>query len=513
MGDSARSKHTLDKDLGRLAQIEEASGFVARGLMAPGLALLFLILAAFGASLYAFGEPHALFVVIAAAIAAYLAMNIGANDVANNVGPAVGAKAMTMVSALIIAAIFEAIGALVAGDTVVATISAEIIEPSAISQPAVMARLMLAGLISSALWINFSTWIGAPISTTHSIVGGVIGAGAAAVGIGAVNWASVAMIATSWIATPFLGAAVAIAFLAFVKTAIIYQDDKIAAARRWIPVLVALMGGCFAAYLVVKLLPGTGQLIALLVGGVCFALAWIGSKRSILRQSQGMENRNRSLRRLFRIPLIGSAALLSFAHGANDVANAVGPLAAIVHAARSGEAAAIVDIPLWVMAIGAFGISCGLLLYGPKLVRIVGGEITKLNPMRAFCVGLAVAIIVIAASWLGLPVSSTHTAVGAVFGVGFFREWYIANSAHRQAYLQRRQQAASRNAAAPSKDDDEEDAEDDGHLQKRVSAKELERRRLVRRAHIVTILAAWATTVPAAGLLAALIFTALEAFA
>lgn len=512
MGDSLRSKHTLDKDLGRLAQIEEASGFVARGLMAPGLALLFLILAALTAALYVFDQPHALFVVLAAAIAAYLAMNIGANDVANNVGPAVGAKAITMVGALALAAVFEAVGALVAGDTVVVTISAEIIDPSAISQPAVMARLMLAGLVSAALWINFSTFIGAPISTTHSIVGGVIGAGAAAAGIGAVNWPSVAMIATSWIATPILGAAVAIAFLAFVKTAIVYQDDKIAAARRWIPVLVALMVGCFAAYLTFKLSPDTAWPAPAVIGATCFALAWIASKRSILRQSQGMENRNRSLRRLFRMPLIGAAALLSFAHGANDVANAVGPLAAIVHAARSGGAAAIVDIPLWVMAIGAFGISCGLLLYGPKLVRIVGGEITKLNPMRAFCVALAVAIIVITASWFGLPVSSTHTAVGAVFGVGFFREWYIANSAHRRAYLQRKRLASPRRSIA-SQAEDEEDAEDDGLPQKPVSAKELERRRLVRRAHIVTILAAWATTFPAAGLLAAAVFLALESLA
>lgn len=512
MSDASRSKHTLDKDLGRLAQIEEASGFVLRGLMAPGVALLFLILAALTAALYVFDQPHALFVVLAAAIAGYLAMNIGANDVANNVGPAVGAKAMTMVGALTLAAIFEAVGALVAGDAVVTTISAEIIDPTAISQPAIMARLMLAGLISAALWINFSTFIGAPISTTHSIVGGVIGAGAAAAGIGAVNWPSVALIATSWIATPFLGAAVAILFLAFVKTAIIYQDDKIAAARRWIPVLVALMVGSFAAYLVVKLHADATWFAGSLAGSICFALAWFVSKRLILRQSQGMENRNRSLRRLFRMPLIGAAALLSFAHGANDVANAVGPLAAIVHAARSGEAAALVDIPLWVMAIGAFGISCGLLLYGPKLVRIVGGEITKLNPMRAFCVALAVAIIVIAASWFGLPVSSTHTAVGAVFGVGFFREWYISNSAHRQDYLKRKRQAAPRRAAA-LRMDDEEDAEDDGHSQKPVSAKELERRRLVRRAHIVTILAAWATTFPAAGLLAAGLFLVLQALA
>ena len=513
MSGGVRSKHTLDKDLGRLSNIEEASGFVARGLIAPGLALVFLVLAVSAASITVFGEPCAFVIVVGAAIAAYLAMNIGANDVANNVGPAVGARAMTMVTALAIAAIFESVGALVAGDAVVATVSSALIQPTAISDPGMLIRVMLAGLIASALWINFSTWVGAPVSTTHSIVGGVVGAGAAAAGLHAVNWPSIATIATSWVVTPAIGAGVAILFQAFIKTAIIYQDDKIAAARRWIPVLTALMAGCFATYLLARLGSRFGLAIGwpteLMTGVAVLMATWGISRLSVRRQSQGMENRNRSLRRLFRLPLIGSAALLSFAHGANDVANAVGPLAAIVDAATHGEVADVVGIPFWVMAIGAFGISCGLLLYGPKLIRIVGGEITKLNPMRAFSVALAVAIIVIGASWFGLPVSSTHIAVGAVFGVGFFREWYIAHSRHRRAYFQRvRERKGEGQAAFDSEAADEDDAEDTAS-RKRPSRGEIERRRLVRRAHLTTIVTAWVTTVPASALLAAILYAVL----
>ncbi|WP_019170439.1 inorganic phosphate transporter [Pseudaminobacter salicylatoxidans] len=510
MSDGSRGKHTVDKDLGRLANIEEATGFVTRGLVAPGLALVFLVLASVLASYHMLGEPRALVVVVGAAIGAYLALNIGANDVANNVGPAVGASAMTMTSALAMAAIFEIVGALVAGDTVVTTISNEIVPPAAVSDPALLIRLMLAALISSALWINFSTWIGAPVSTTHAVVGGVVGGGAAAMGLGAVNWLSVGTIALSWLVTPLLGAALAIGFQAFVKTFIIYQDDKIAAGRRWIPVLIALMTGCFAAYLVSRLATDSGWQARMLAGIGCFALAWLASHRFIRRQSEGMDNRTRSLRHLFRLPLIGAAALLSFAHGANDLANAIGPLAAIVHASRLAQVADVVQIPLWVMMIGAFGISCGVLLYGPKLIRIVGSEITKLNPMRAYSVALAVAVIVLAASWLGLPVSSTHIAVGAVFGVGFFREWYNTHSRHRRAYLERKQVRKRGRRKALTEADDEDDS--DENPRKEPSVEEIKRRKLVRRAHLITILTAWATTVPASALLAGMVFFTLGIF-
>jgi PiT family inorganic phosphate transporter len=256
------------------------------------------------------------------------------------------------------------------------------------------------------------------------------------------------------------------------------------------------MAGTFTAYLATK---GLSRLVRLdaftlsAVAAVATVAFWAAAHRLVAWQSIGMENRNQSLRKLFRLPLVISAALLSFAHGANDVANAVGPLAAIVAAAQSGGVSSEVGIPLWVMLIGAIGISLGLLLFGPKLIRMVGEQITKLNPMRAFCVALSAALTVIVASGLGLPVSSTHIAVGAVFGVGFFREWYTANSKRRRAYLERKM---TRRRA------ERDEADLDGDPLQPVSRDEISRRNLVRRAHVRTIVAAWVTTVPASAVLA-----------
>src|SRR5690606_2269794 len=235
-----------------------------------------------------------------------------------------------------------------------------------------------------------------------------------------------------------------------------------------------------------------------IIGIGSILVVWAVSHVHIRRQSRGMENRNQSLRKLFNIPLVISAALLSFAHGANDVANAVGPLAAIVSVAQSDSVNSQVAIPSWVMLIGAVGISLGLILFGPKLIRMVGEQITKLNPMRAFCVALSAAVTVIIASWFGFPISSTHTAVGAIFGVGFFREWYTANSKRRRAYLARR---ISENGGASKKNSDSENG---------VSVEETIRRKLVRRAHVRTIVAAWVTTVPVSAALSAAIFYVLR---
>ncbi|HBM41008.1 MAG TPA: anion permease, partial [Sulfitobacter sp.] len=205
-------------------------------------------------------------------------------------------------------------------------------------------------------------------------------------------------------------------------------------SRRWVPILIGVMSGVFATYLALKGLKKIVEInmgSALLIGLACGVLAYAISYPAIRRASVGMENRNKSVKVLFGLPLVFSAALLSFAHGANDVANAVGPLAAIVHASEFGGFEAKVSIPMWVMVIGAFGISFGLFLFGPKLIRMVGSQITKLNPMRAYCVALSAAITVIIASWLGLPVSSTHIAVGGVFGVGFYREWHMERRLRR----------------------------------------------------------------------------------
>ena len=474
---------TLDKDLNRISQFEYAQTYVARPMVGLGVALAFIIIAGLIAGLIFGSQPGSMIIIAAAALGAYMAINIGANDVANNMGPAVGAKALTMGGAIVIAALCESAGALLAGGDVVSTISKGIIDPSSMADTTVFIWAMMAALLSSALWVNLATWVGAPVSTTHSVVGGVMGAGIAAAGFSAVNWASMSKIAASWVISPLLGGLIAAAFLALIKAKIIYQDDKIAAARKWVPILVGIMMGAFAAYLAVKGLKRIVKIdipTALLIGVAIGAVSYIVSAPLIRRQSEGLENRNKSLKVLFGLPLVISAALLSFAHGANDVANAVGPLAAIVHANEFGEFAGKVNIPQWVMIIGAFGISFGLLLFGPKLIKMVGSQITKLNPMRAYCVALSAAITVIIASWLGLPVSSTHIAVGGVFGVGFFREWH----------LERRRRASS--AKRPA--------------EKRIAIEERRRRKLVRRSHFMTIIAAWVITVPAAALLSGLVF-------
>ena len=416
----------LDKHLKKVGHLEAASSAVARPIAAPGLAGTFLvIILVFAIATTPFG-PLALYVVAAAVISGYMALYVGANDVANNVGPAVGGRALTLGAALAIAAVFEAAGALIAGGDVVATISKDIIRPPVEMGALDFILLMMAGFLAAAMWIHLATYLGAPVSTTHSVVGGVVGAGVASAGFGAVNWSTMGTIAASWVISPVLGGLIAAAFLWFIKARVIYRDDKIAAARVWVPVLVGIMAGAFAAYLSLK---GLKHLVkislqtALLIGLAGGVATWAAMIPVIRRQSAGLENRNKSLKVLFGIPLVVSAALLSFAHGANDVANAVGPLAAIVQASGTGAIGGEVSIPHWVMVIGAFGISFGLFLFGPKLIRMVGSQITKLNPMRAYCVALSAALTVIVASWLGLPVSSTHIAVGAVFGVGFFREW------------------------------------------------------------------------------------------
>lgn len=497
-------KPTLDKDLEKISFIEASTQFVMKTAAAPGLAAIFLALTATLSSFFVPATGTALIIIAAAVIAAYMAMNIGANDVTNNVGAAVGAKAITLLGALAIAFVFEILGAFVAGGEVVQTIKAGIVNPYAIGDSGTVVEIMLAALLSAAIWINAATWLNAPVSTTHSIVGSIMGAAAIAAGVDSVNWVVMARIALSWVISPLLGAAIAISFLWFIKETIIYAEDKVAAARRWVPVLLAVMAGSFLAYLLIILharFPRLDLYYAM-ASGTAFGLAsyfWL--RIAIAKQSEGLENRNQSLKVLFRMPLIFSAALLSFAHGANDVANAIGPLAAIVEAAGIQSVARNLDAPYWVTAIGAFGISVGLALYGPRLIRVVGSQITKLNPVRAFCVAMAAAITVIIASALGLPVSSTHIAVGSVFGVGLFREWYTAKSAKRRDYILARAEPHERPAllaAAERDDDDGERMTDHGY------------RYLVRRSYLTSILAAWLVTVPASGLLAALLVTILR---
>ena len=406
-----------------------------------GAALFFMVAVLTYSFMSTGGIPNNVFLAIAALFGAYMAMNIGANDVANNVGPAVGSKALTMGGAIVIAAVFEAAGALIAGGDVVKTIKKGIIDISAFGgNTDSFIWAMMAALLAAALWLNFATMAKAPVSTTHSIVGGVMGAGIAAAGFGIVAWGTMGKIAASWVISPVLGGIIAASFLFAIKKTMVYKENKIEAAVKWVPVFVAIMSWAFVTYLTLKglkkvwphivdifiFLPDTKKptfIVAAIFGLLVAAAVYFIVRMTIIKKASALENSRAGINMLFTVPLIFAAALLSFAHGANDVANAIGPLAAINDAVMTGGISAKAGIPLWVMAVGALGIAIGLALYGPKLIKTVGSEITELDQMRAFSVAMAASITVIMASQLGLPVSSTHIAVGGIFGVGFLREY------------------------------------------------------------------------------------------
>lgn len=469
-----------------------------------GLALVFLLACSAFVAFHLGGLPQSGFLIAAAVIGGYMALNIGANDVANNVGPAVGSRALTMTGAILIAAICEAAGAIIAGGDVVGTIKKGIIDPTAMPDAQTFVWAMMAALLAAALWLNLATWFGAPVSTTHSIVGGVMGAGMAAVGIGAVNWPTMGTIAASWVISPVLGGLIAASFLAFIKFRVLYQEDRITAARKWVPVLVALMVSVFSVYLMMKGVKKVWKAdisVVMAIGVAAFFLTLVPMRKAVIKASATMSGRRKEIASLFRVPLVISAALLSFAHGSNDVANAIGPLAAIVSGIDSGQIVTSAPIPIWVLVIGALGISAGLILFGPKLIKTVGSKITKLDPIRAYTVALSAAITVIIASALGLPVSSTHIAVGAVFGVGFLRE----SLSHRR-----------RNVVAPPMLVDQPAGDQaNAHIEalRQIDSNEAEKaerklrkRLLVRRRYAVTIATAWVVTVPAGAFLGALLF-------
>ncbi|MGB5505642.1 MAG: inorganic phosphate transporter [Sulfurovum sp.] len=494
------------------------------------LGAAFAVAVAFYANSIMGQETHGGFLVLAAVFGAYMAMNIGANDVANNVGPAVGSGALTIGGAILIASIFEASGALIAGGDVVGTIKKGIISPDAFdNDPMLFVYGMSAALLAAALWLNLATWLKAPVSTTHSIVGGVLGGGIAAGGFAIVSWGTMGKIAASWVISPVLGGVIAAIFLYIIKSQIIYKEDRITAAKKIVPILVALMSAAFITYLTVKglkkvwpviveilsFLPQTKKpafSVALIFGAIGGLITLFIVKPKVAKKVIGLDGSRESINILFTIPLIFAAALLSFAHGANDVANAVGPLAAVYDALSTTAVSTKVAIPLWVMVVGGVGISVGLALFGPRLIRTVGTEITELDQMRAFSIMMAAAITVVIASQLGLPVSSTHIAVGAIFGVGFLREWLDNKEAgEKQEKLQQEveKQHALKAALAELQTVEEyrkQEALIKVQKKKVKSIKRSLRENYVKRGMVKKIVAAWVITVPAAAVLSAIIF-------
>lgn len=510
-------------EIEKIAEIEDATSAGRKEMFRLGTALLFIIVIVLFVGSLTDGVSNML--VVAAMIGGYMALNIGANDVANNVGPAVGSRALTLTGAILIAAIFEAAGALIAGGDVVGTIKSGIINPDLIASTDIFIWVMTAALLAGALWLNLATILGAPVSTTHSIVGGVLGAGIAAGGMGIADWGKVGQIVISWLISPMLGGIIAAAFLYLIKRTIMYQDDRVAAAKRMVPLFIGIMGWAFGTYLILKGMKKIVQVefsTALLAGLVLGIVVWFVTRATMQRSTRVIEDSKPALDKLFVVPLIFAAALLSFAHGANDVANAVGPLAAISEAVDTGLIVSKAPIPIWVMLIGAVGIALGLALYGPKLIRTVGTEITELNQTRAYCIALSAAITVIVATHFGLPVSSTHIAVGAVFGVGFLREYIKANYAVMVSEIEHHHQGADRleveaflaqfEAAGLAQKGRmiQELKKNKGSVEltkkERRALKKQYRHELVKRSALLKIVAAWVITVPVSGFLAAMLY-------
>ena len=510
--------------------VERAAGISRDEVGRLGTAILFIVaVIIFTGTQFAHVEQSYM-LISAAVIGAYMAMNIGANDVANNVGPAVGSLAITMTMAILIAAVFEAAGAIIAGGDVVSTVKKGIIDPADINNPDVFVWVMMGALLGAAIWLNLATWLGAPVSTTHSIVGGVMGAGIAARGWEIVNWESMAKIASSWVVSPVVGGMVAAFFLYTLKKSVFFKANPIESAKRVVPIMIGVMGWAFTSYIALKGIKHLVEIsfpMAILLGLIAGLVTYFLVKPVIEKKSPHLTPNRDGVNRLFTIPLIFAAALLSFAHGANDVANAVGPLAGIVDVLTQGGGGAKVSIPLWVMAIGAIGISIGLALFGPKLIRTVGSEITELDRSRAFCIALAAAITVIIASQLGMPISSTHVALGGVFGVGFLRE-FLEQRLGRvvENVLQSHQGKADFNEVeAVLRDFQNAPPEDKrrilGELKKMgpeatISAaqrKQLQRalkRQLVKRSSLLKIVSAWIITVPVSAVLASIFYFALR---
>lgn len=393
--------------------------------------------------------------------------------------------------------------------------------------------LVAAAIIGSYMAMNIgandvATAVGAPVSTTHSVIGAVLGAGLAAGGLAAANWGQLGGIAASWMISPVLGGLIAAAFLYWIKRAITWRGDMVEAARRWVPRMIALLVFASSAYLVLKGLSRVwkvGGAQALGIGAGTGLLGWWLAHGWVQRRAPRLVNTKASINTLFTLPLICAAALLSFAHGANDVANAVGPLAAIAEAVRSGVVSGRAPVPIWVLVVGAAGIAVGLMLYGPKMIRKVGSEITELDQMRAFCIAMSAALTVIVASQLGLPVSSTHISVGAVFGVGFLREVLKRRHAGAIEFIKLHHAGEDKavverflDGFAAASLEGKRDLLEQLKRQaapavlskyERKQLRKVYKQQLVKRSEVLKIAAAWVITVPAAALLAALIYYAI----
>ena len=368
--------------------------------------------------------------VLACLFGFFMAWGVGANDVANAMGTSVGSRALTIKQAIIIAMVFEFAGAYLAGGQVTETIKSGIVDASMIS-PNLMVLGMMSALLAAGTWLLVASTKGWPVSTTHSIVGAVIGFAAVGVSMDAVHWGGVGPIVASWVISPVLSGVVAFGVFMSVQKLIIDTETPFANAKRYVPVYMFLTGFMVSIMTVTKglkhvglhLSGGEGFLLSAGIGVLVMLIGIALLSRIKIDVEADKSFHFASVEKVFAVLMIFTACSMAFAHGSNDVANAVGPLAAIVGVIQSGGemVGAKAALPAWVLLLGAIGIVVGLATYGYKVIATIGKEITELTPSRGFAAELATATTVVGASAIGLPVSTTHTLVGAVLGVGIAR--------------------------------------------------------------------------------------------
>ena len=371
------------------------------------------------------------FMVLAVVFGLYMTWGIGANDVANAMGTSVGSGAITVKQAIIIAAIFEFAGAFIAGGNVTSTIRKGIVDASGIAgQPEILVFGMLAALLAAAVWLMVASSRGWPVSTTHSIVGALVGFAVAGLGVDAVHWGKIGQIAASWVVSPALGGFLAYLLMMSIRKLILNTEQPFESARKWGPAYVFLVGFIISLvtlfkglkHLKLEMSVSMSFVSALIFGLIIAFIGWMLIRKVEVDREADRDYHFASVEKIFVPMMIFTACAMAFAHGSNDVANGIGPLAAVASVIQSGgEIAQKSELPLWILVLGGIGIVVGLATMGYKVMQTIGTRITQLTPSRGFCATLAAAATVVLASRTGLPVSTTHIAVGAVIGVGLAR--------------------------------------------------------------------------------------------
>ncbi|ULQ45772.1 inorganic phosphate transporter [Flagellatimonas centrodinii] len=370
------------------------------------------------------------YIALACVFGLFMAWGVGANDVANAMSTSVGSKAVTIRQAIIIAAIFEFAGAYLAGGEVTATIRNGMIDTRLLAdRPDLLIYGMLASLLAAGTWLTVASFFGWPVSTTHSIVGAIVGFAAIGIGMEAVHWGKISNIALSWVISPLLSGTLAYLLFMSVQGLILNTAEPLKAAIRYVPGYIFVTALVTALVTLTKGLKHIGLDLgaagaigwSLMLAAVVAAFGLLAIRRLRLDPALDRTFQFANVERVFGVLMIVTACAMAFAHGSNDVANAVGPVAAIVGIVASGSVAAQSAVPPWVLLLGAVGIVLGLITFGRRVIATVGSRITDLTPSRGFAATLAAATTVVAASGIGLPISTTHTLVGAVLGVGLAR--------------------------------------------------------------------------------------------